>query len=196
MASDLCGPTTGAFHWDWTGESLERRKARQDMKAELIPLGPLQQGNLVPIPTFPFVIGRSGDAEMQIDDRWSSRRHCEIDEVDGTLIVRDLASSNGTLVNGVAICTSPLLPGDELAIGISVFKVSYLRDASKVAPPVIYALPCRPQKPRRSVRSDLATSAKATHVRLGGLSETVTSPDLGSDPSEAIGRDLDSSPTT
>ena len=75
----------------------------------------------------PLIIGRSSDSHLRIDDRWVSRHHCDIQEVDGELVVRDLESRHGTLVNGVHIAQSPLLPGDELTIGIRTLRVSYRR---------------------------------------------------------------------
>jgi pSer/pThr/pTyr-binding forkhead associated (FHA) protein len=109
------------------------------MKAELIPLSPLEQHEPVLLTEFPIVVGRAVHAELQVVDRWISRSHCEIDEIDGTLVVRDLESSNGTFANGSAVSSSPLLPDDLLRIGISTFKVSYKRTTSKAPPPVVYA---------------------------------------------------------
>jgi pSer/pThr/pTyr-binding forkhead associated (FHA) protein len=73
----------------------------------------------------PVVIGRSPNADVHLDDRWASRTHCQIREIDGTLIVKDLASSNGTFVNRNPVSEVALLPGDELAIGITRFEVHY-----------------------------------------------------------------------
>ena len=190
MVNHLGGLAIGRFHWSWNNESPERRKARPNMDAKLIPLGPLQHHGQVSVTKFPFVIGRAADAKLRMDDRWSSRHHCEIDEVDGTLIVRDLASSNGTFVNGRAVCTAPLLPGDELTVGISIFKVSYQRDSLKAVPPVIHALPCGPHEAVRSRRSDSADNPRSTHLKFGGTRETVANLTTGFDP------DLNSSPAT
>lgn len=73
----------------------------------------------------PLVIGRSAEADIRVNDRWASRRHCELDQVDGALIVRDVGSRNGTLVNRVAVPQAPLYPGDSLTVGLSTFEVSY-----------------------------------------------------------------------
>jgi predicted component of type VI protein secretion system len=190
MVSHLGDPAISTFHWNWNYESPEQRKTRPNMNAELIPLGPLQHNGHVSVTNFPFVIGRAADAKLRVDDRWSSRHHCEIDEVDGTLIVRDLASSNGTLVNGKTVCTSPLLPGDELTVGISIFKVSYQRNPLKAVPPVIHALPCGPHEAERSRRSDSADNPRSTHLKFGGTRESIANLTTGFD------RHLNSSPTT
>jgi len=192
MVSHLSNLAIGTFLWNWNDESPARRKTRPNMNAELIPLGPLQHNGHVSVAKFPFVIGRAADAKLRVDDRWSSRHHCEIDEVDGTLIVRDLASSNGTLVNGKTVCTAPLLPGDELTVGISIFKVSYRRDPLKPVPAVIHALPGGPDEAVCSRRSDSADSPRSTHLKFGGTRETVANLTTGFDPDP----DFDSSPAT
>ena len=46
------------------------------------------------------VIGRGGDAQIDVDDEMVSKRHCLI-RVDGPVCtIRDLGSRNGTWVNG------------------------------------------------------------------------------------------------
>jgi pSer/pThr/pTyr-binding forkhead associated (FHA) protein len=48
----------------------------------------------------PVVIGRGPSCSVRIDDPGISRKHAEISYQDGMWFVRDLGSSNGTLVNG------------------------------------------------------------------------------------------------
>lgn len=75
---------------------------------------------------FPSIIGRDPEAEVTIDDRWVSRRHCIIEMTeDGNLIVRDLGSKHGTFVNNQQIDEAPLCPGDKLGIGMTSFLISY-----------------------------------------------------------------------
>lgn len=73
----------------------------------------------------PTVLGRSRDAGLAIAHPNVSRRHCEIREVEGALIVRDLGSSNGTLVNDEEIQEVVLKPGDTLTVGPLVFRAEY-----------------------------------------------------------------------
>lgn len=63
------------------------------------------------------VIGR-GDADMVIHDAEISRRHCEI-EVAGRerIVVHDLASRNGTYVNGHEVSECVLHKGDVIRCG-------------------------------------------------------------------------------
>jgi len=47
-----------------------------------------------------LVIGRAGDADVVLADPTISRRHAAISAQGDTAVVEDLASSNGTYVNG------------------------------------------------------------------------------------------------
>ena len=49
--------------------------------------------------------------------------HCVVVKTDGLLFVRDLASTNGTKVNGQRVTRGALLPGDELAFAKEKFRV-------------------------------------------------------------------------
>lgn len=86
-----------------------------------------------PLSGFPLVVGRSPQADIVLSDRWVSRRHCEIDLCDGCLVVRDLGSKHGTLVNDCRISESPLLPGEKLHVGLSTFVASYDVAAAEAA---------------------------------------------------------------
>ncbi len=78
--------------------------------------------------SFPLVIGRSPDADITLEDRWVSRRHCEIHIVDGGLVVRDLGSKHGTLINEATITEALLQPGDQLSVGLSTLIAAYDRE--------------------------------------------------------------------
>ncbi|MEZ4337506.1 MAG: FHA domain-containing protein [Sandaracinaceae bacterium] len=65
-----------------------------------------------------IVVGRGVDADLVLDDDGASRRHCEIAPTRGALEVRDLASRNGTFVDGRRVEGTALLPfGGVLRIG-------------------------------------------------------------------------------
>jgi len=73
----------------------------------------------------PTVIGRSRDVKLTVAHPMISRQHCEIYEVDGLLMIRDLGSLNGTVVKGQRISEAPLCPGDELTVGPLTFRAEY-----------------------------------------------------------------------
>ncbi len=87
---------------------------------------------------FPVMLGRNEDADIPLCNPWVSGAHCRIDLVDGTLIVADLYSRNGTRVNGCYVRRSPLMPGDELAVGTSAFQVAYERCSVNTPPQACY----------------------------------------------------------
>jgi pSer/pThr/pTyr-binding forkhead associated (FHA) protein len=98
------------------------------MKARLISLDASKREEYAFLRSFPVTIGRSCEADIQLADRWVSRLHCEIDQIDGTLVVRDLHSRHGTYVNGRRIAEILLMPGNRLGIGMTKFLVSYERN--------------------------------------------------------------------
>ena len=69
---------------------------------------------------FPLIIGRSPEADLTLDDRWVSRRHCELYLSDGNLYVRDIGSKHGILVNDSPVSDASLGPGDTLNVGLSI----------------------------------------------------------------------------
>lgn len=71
------------------------------------------------------VIGRDDDCQLRLASSDVSRRHCALRPSPTGLLVRDLGSSNGTLVNDVAIQKETLLkPGDMLRVGPMLFQVA------------------------------------------------------------------------
>ncbi|GMV91033.1 MAG: hypothetical protein AMXMBFR82_08110 [Candidatus Hydrogenedentota bacterium] len=85
------------------------------------------------------LVGRGNECHIVIDDSLVSRRHCEIYRADDGLLVRDLGSSNATLVNGRPVSESPLREGDELAVGRTVLLLT--RDGDDGAIPGQTAAP-------------------------------------------------------
>ncbi len=75
-----------------------------------------------------LVIGRGENADVVIDHRAVSRRHCAIRRVGDEFVVSDLGSTNGTRLNGTGVGKGPVSfeVGDVLELGGTVF---YRRDA-------------------------------------------------------------------
>jgi pSer/pThr/pTyr-binding forkhead associated (FHA) protein len=73
----------------------------------------------------PMVIGRSADADFTLDDTQASRRHARVSPgSDGSLVIDDLDSANGTFVNQNEIHGPARLdPGDELLVGVTLLQV-------------------------------------------------------------------------
>src|SRR4051794_21308675 len=70
------------------------------------------------------IVGRHDACQLRIKSAQVSRKHCELFEKKGLLLVKDLGSSNGTLVNGKRVQGQRVLePGDELSIGPVLLRV-------------------------------------------------------------------------
>ncbi len=73
-------------------------------------------------------IGRDADVELPLDDVSISRRHCRVEQGGeaGDYRVVDLASTNGTRVNGVRIDAPFVLSeGDKIVLGSSVVRFTH-----------------------------------------------------------------------
>ncbi|NOT10979.1 MAG: VWA domain-containing protein [Methylococcaceae bacterium] len=74
-------------------------------------------------------IGRASNCDLIIDDSEISSRHAEIKVDKGILVIKDLNSMNGTLINGVPIHTLHYLQdGDQILIGRTELRLNGLED--------------------------------------------------------------------
>ena len=71
----------------------------------------------------PVTIGREEGNVVQINDERISRYHMKIHENDGTILLTDLQSTNGTRVNGETVQLWIVRPGDLISVGRSVILV-------------------------------------------------------------------------
>ena len=84
-------------------------------------------GGLEPDQRFDLIgglsIGRSKDADVQIDDRYASGIHARVFSRGDRFLVEDMRSTNGTLLNGASLNgEAELLDGDTIQIGDTVFR--------------------------------------------------------------------------
>ena len=78
------------------------------MKAELVP----ENGDPpIPIVRDVTVLGRHEDCDVVIEHSSLSKRHCLLVKTDGLLVIRDLATTNGTKVKGPAGALGGTLAG-------------------------------------------------------------------------------------
>lgn len=70
-----------------------------------------------------LLIGRAPDSGIVIDDTYASQQHARIFLNEGSFMVEDLGSTNGTYVNGRKISYPlELRPDDRIKIGKTVFQ--------------------------------------------------------------------------
>ena len=117
--------TLTAYRPDIKSPDLDRRSSRN---AYMIVLSGSNVGQVYQIDKAVIVVGRGDDADVQVLDGGTSRRHAEVlqDPSSGALILRDLGSHNGTMVNGERIDSDhPLQRGDKIQLGLqTVLRVS------------------------------------------------------------------------
>jgi pSer/pThr/pTyr-binding forkhead associated (FHA) protein len=77
------------------------------------------------------VVGRQPGCHLQVKSSQVSRKHCELFEKKGLLLVKDLGSSNGTFVNGKRVKEQLVIePGAELSVGGVKFRVEKMAEAA------------------------------------------------------------------
>ena len=81
------------------------------------------------------VVGRTEHADKVVPDRQISALHCSLTIEGGVLLVRDLGSSNGTLVNNAPVAAVTLSVGDSFVAGTSQFVFLGVGNVSQSRPP-------------------------------------------------------------
>ncbi len=93
-------------------------------QAELFVMSGKQAGTIIPLPDGKFLIGREEDCHLRPNSDLVSRHHCVFTVDEFTVRLRDLGSTNGTLLNGERIRGAVVLnPGDIVSIGKIEFRV-------------------------------------------------------------------------
>jgi hypothetical protein len=93
------------------------------------------QGREFPLPPdLTIVIGRVSDVDLLLLDEKVSRKHAKISTHQGQVLIEDLASRNGTFVNGARIRSVELKEGDQIIIGASTIKLQSLGEAKPRSP--------------------------------------------------------------
>ncbi|HWB35595.1 MAG TPA: DUF3662 and FHA domain-containing protein [Rugosimonospora sp.] len=74
-------------------------------------------GRTYPLSIGSTVIGRGDQANLRLPDVGISRRHARLDYDGAQVVLTDLGSTNGTMVNGQRVSAVALNPGDMVQIG-------------------------------------------------------------------------------
>src|SRR5271165_4965342 len=104
------------------------------MKVQLIVVRGKPEGKVIPLAGPKFKIGRGETCHLRPNSEQVSREHAEFTIESSAVIVRDLGSRNGTLVNGRALTTEAckLKDRDLVQVGPLTFAVS-IHDAPSAA---------------------------------------------------------------
>jgi sigma-B regulation protein RsbU (phosphoserine phosphatase) len=116
-------------------------------------------------------IGRGVDMDVRLDELTVSKRHARILRNDkGEYVVEDLASSNGTFLNGRQITTKQLAEGDRIAVGDTLFEFHRPEGESALMPRASAETLLDIEKEDRAssmVRSSVDASYRAPSAALG-----------------------------
>jgi predicted component of type VI protein secretion system len=94
------------------------------VSAELKVVGGKHAGQVIPLNRQKFLIGREQDCQLRPNSEMVSRHHCVFSVDDYSVRLRDLGSTNGTLVNGERIRKDVVLvAGDRVVIGNLEFEL-------------------------------------------------------------------------
>jgi pSer/pThr/pTyr-binding forkhead associated (FHA) protein len=128
------------------------------------------QGREFPLPPdLIIVIGRVNDADLLLLDEKISRKHAKISTHGGRVTIEDLASRNGTFVNGVKIVGPvELQEGDKIVVGSSTIQLASIADV-------------KPRSPQASILSGIplpAGASAASSPLISGSIREMPLPDL------------------
>jgi len=97
----------------------------------LIVSGPLQGKEFV-VNKEVFTIGSGEHNDLALQDTTISKRHCEIAVDQNGYQIRDLGSTNGTVVQGVNVSSACLTPGAEIQLGKTRLVFCPLQESSDI----------------------------------------------------------------
>ncbi len=131
-------------------------------RLELMLMSGENSGRRYSVPSAGLRLGRSSANDIHVLDEGLSRNHCLFEaEGESGVRVMDLASANGTFVNGEQLGAEPksLKLGDEISVGETLLKVVGEEEAAPAQP---VAASLKSQKPGEKVDLGLGTKAGAS----------------------------------
>jgi len=95
-------------------EAHHTHKSAEDSGYVLVDTG---SNDVYDIPLWGAMIGRSRWADVSVPSLGISRQHAQIQFEDSRIVIEDLESTNGTMVNGSRVASQELSIGDEISVG-------------------------------------------------------------------------------
>jgi len=129
----------------------------------------------------PFTIGRDPGNDIILRDPKVSRHHAEIVFERGFFVLHDLASANGTYVNGKRVRVAPLTHSCKIRLGNTYGRFSEELPTESDAPPSEVAQPFEQPLPEASTEFP-----DMDYVRTGGQERI----NLATQPHEVIAEEL------
>jgi FHA domain len=99
-------------------------KPRRGAPRELVVTAGTAQGTRIELGANPLTIGRSPENTLVLDDDYVSGRHARLFPHEGTWVVEDLGSTNGTYLDHTRLTSAVVLPvGTPIRIGKTVLEL-------------------------------------------------------------------------
>ena len=129
------------------------------LMAELKVAGGKHDGKIIPLQRKKFLIGRGDDCQLRPASGQVSRHHCAFTLDDYTVRLRDLGSTDGTLVNGNRIRGEVILEtGDRVKVGTLDFEVLISEQVSGTEIPTPAEMPVVLQPGTPTETTELSTT--------------------------------------
>ena len=109
------------------GELQSELKAKtQRDRAYLIVLAGSNVGEMYRLDEGESFVGRGQQASIRLNDDGISRKHARIFQAGGEVLIEDMKSANGSVVNGVPVSMQLLKDGDKIRLGsTTILKFTY-----------------------------------------------------------------------
>lgn len=96
------------------------------MEVQMLVVQGKQRGQTIRFPEGEFIFGRGPECHLRPNSEWVSRQHCLLRVCESGVHIKDLGSTNGTLVNGARVIGERrLAPGDLLQLGPLVLELNF-----------------------------------------------------------------------
>lgn len=126
--------------------STPDQSGTSERRPVLVALGGELLATPIPLERPEVTLGRALDAHVRLNDQKASRLHAcistEVDPNSGTTVfkVKDLNSTNGTLVNGRPVTEAVLNHGDKILVGNQLFRFELLDEIDRAFQQQIHRL--------------------------------------------------------
>ena len=120
-----------------TEDGSARPTPGQDRRPVLVSLRGELLAKPIPLDRDIVVLGRAVEADIRLNDskvsRLHARIHAEVDKESGhtTFRIKDLGSTNGTMLNGQVISEAVLTNGDKIVVGDHLFRFDLLDEIDR-----------------------------------------------------------------
>ncbi|WP_394161212.1 FHA domain-containing protein FhaB/FipA [Galactobacter valiniphilus] len=92
--------------------------------SELVVLAGSRAGTVLPLGASPLLLGRAQEANLVLDDDYSSGRHARLFPQGSRWFLEDLGSTNGTFIDDAPLTRAqPVEPGQRIRIGKTVMEL-------------------------------------------------------------------------